>query len=240
MTSWSVPWRPGSGVADRGKSSYHAPKRARSRSTVTGSSRPCRPAWLQSGWRPARSARAGSSARFGARLGGPGGGAPPPRRDARRRAPRRLPLRAPPPARRAPLRQQIDRLRGRPPRTSGRGRAATCRTVDPRLDGVPVRLQGGHPERAAPPVVTIGSISVSSSRVPPRAGGGARRDGVVPLGEGVGLDHDPLAHGALDREAPAVHLGRDVLDDHARRAPGGRGGIGRTTLALASPPGTIG
>ena len=40
---------------------------------------------------------------------------------------------------------------------------------------------------------------------------------VVPLGEDVGRDHDLLADRPLDREPPAVDLGRDPLDDHPGR-----------------------
>jgi hypothetical protein len=42
-------------------------------------------------------------------------------------------------------------------------------------------------------------------------------DRVVPVGEDVGLDHDLVADGALDRIAPAVGLGTDRLDDDPRR-----------------------
>ncbi len=40
MVSRRVPGRAGSGLVDRGNSSYHAPNRARSRSTTTSSSLP--------------------------------------------------------------------------------------------------------------------------------------------------------------------------------------------------------
>jgi hypothetical protein len=42
-------------------------------------------------------------------------------------------------------------------------------------------------------------------------------DGIVPVGEGIALDDDLLAHGALDRIAAAVDLRADRFDDDARR-----------------------
>ena len=56
MQSANVPWRPGSRPWDRGNSSYHAAKRARSRSTVTPSSRSKRVRSLRS-WARAMAAR---------------------------------------------------------------------------------------------------------------------------------------------------------------------------------------
>ncbi len=68
-------------------------------------------------------------------------------------------------------------------------------------------------------------------------------DDVVPVGEGVGLDDDGVAEIALCREAAAVDLGRDALDDRALAAVGGQivrgrgGGGGRLRGAGAAAVG---
>jgi hypothetical protein len=49
-------------------------------------------------------------------------------------------------------------------------------------------------------------------------------DGIVTVGERVGLDDHLVTDDPLDRELPSVDLGRDVLDDGA--SPVGEGGPG--------------
>ena len=91
--------------------------------------------------------------------------------------------------------------------------------IDPAADGEAIRAEVGDDERAAPPVV--------GQRLHPDLLPGPlllapetqrRGHGLVAVGEDVRLNHDPLADRSLGREASAVDLGTDPLDDDASSA----------------------
>ena len=122
-TSANVPWRPASVAAERGKSSYHAPKRASSRSTTTASSASNRVAKRRSAWACISEASSADAAACPASL-------PPARIVAesavRRAASAPVARAAAVSTRPAPIRGRGDVLAGRDP--VGRGRGPTCRS----------------------------------------------------------------------------------------------------------------
>ena len=88
--------------------------------------------------------------------------------------------------------------------------------IDPALDLEGVSTQLGDAECAEPSIVDEGLHGnldpVGGALAPGKQGGG---DGVVAIGEDVGLNADLIAYGSLCREASAVDFGGDAFDDDA-------------------------
>jgi hypothetical protein len=88
--------------------------------------------------------------------------------------------------------------------------------VEPPPDAVPVGSNLSDHEGTPPPVVAQrlhADLVPGSVLVPPEPK--RRRDRVMPVGEDVGLDHDPFSDRALRGEPPAVDLGDQVFDHDA-------------------------
>ena len=85
--------------------------------------------------------------------------------------------------------------------------------VGPGLDRVPVARIDEEGERSGPRVIVRG-LERRLAPVGVRLGAVAdhRGEPLMPLLQDVGGDLEPVAHLALDREAPAVHRGTDALD----------------------------
>jgi hypothetical protein len=85
--------------------------------------------------------------------------------------------------------------------------------VDPGLDRVPIARVDEERERSGPRVIVRG-LERRLAPVGVRLGAVAdhRGEPLMPLLQDVGGDFEPVAHLALDREAPAVHRGTDALD----------------------------
>src|SRR5690606_35620240 len=94
--------------------------------------------------------------------------------------------------------------------------------IDPGRERVLVAADVRDAKRAAPAVVAERlerSLAPGALIRPPVKQ--QRGDAVVPVREDVGFDGDRLADDALDRESPAVDLGRDPFDNGAAAAVDG-------------------
>ena len=102
---------------------------------------------------------------------------------------------------------QVDRLHGAGRHLLRQAVAPAREVVHPGLDGIAVGLERGDVEGGAPPVVPqgrhrhLGPAGVARGAVAEHG-----RQHVVPLGEDVRLDHQPLADRPLHREPATVHL----------------------------------
>ncbi len=221
-TSRSVPCRPGSGDAERGKSSYQAPWRARSRAATISSSGEVAAPRRRSGCEDIRRMEV-----LGQRERGPRGGV----LAAHDRCGLLEPIRivvgsrgAGAPHRTAHERRPFLELDGhvlaggtallevRPPRRPG---------IDPALDAEAVGARLGDRHLRPPVVVPEGN----HRRLDPvgivMADQDARSRQVVPVGEHVRLDRHDVADRGLRGKEPAVDGGRHVLDHDPRQ----RGGL---------------